>query len=105
MTECDHWMDTILDTKNRGDNGTGPWRLSTGQALRKLPPLVAFRKKIYQSIEELQQDLDAYIERYNTRRENQGKRCQGLTPMQTFLDNLPVAMEKNINNEELPLTA
>ena len=66
---------------------------------------IAFRKKIYKSLEELQEDLDSYIERYNTRRENQGKRCQGRTPMQTFLDNLPVAMEKNINKEELPLTA
>jgi transposase InsO family protein len=66
---------------------------------------IAFRKKIYQSLEELQQDLDAYIERYNTRRDNQGKRCQGRTPMETFLDNLPAAMEKNISKEELPLTA
>jgi len=55
---------------------------------------VAFRRKIYASIDELQADLDAWLEKYNTRRTHQGKRCQGRTPMATFLDNLPAAMEK-----------
>jgi transposase InsO family protein len=47
---------------------------------------VAFRKKIYRSLEELQSDLDTWIDEYNTQRPHQGKRCDGKTPMQTFLD-------------------
>lgn len=45
---------------------------------------VAFRKKLYTDLESLQADLDEYIVRYNTARTNQGKRCQGRTPMETF---------------------
>lgn len=55
---------------------------------------IAFRKKIYVGIDELQADLDAWMERYNTKRPHQGKRCQGRTPMQTFFENLPLAKEK-----------
>ncbi|MBE0564689.1 MAG: IS481 family transposase [Krumholzibacteria bacterium] len=55
---------------------------------------VAFRKRIYATLEALQADLDAWIEKYNTRRTHQGKRCQGRTPMATFLDNLPAAKSK-----------
>ncbi|RJX36304.1 MAG: hypothetical protein C4525_01075 [Desulfarculus sp.] len=33
---------------------------------------VAFRKKLYHSIEEIQADLDAFMEQYNTERTNQG---------------------------------
>lgn len=47
---------------------------------------VAFRKKLYKSLDEIQADLDAYIEKYNNQRTNQGKRCQGKTPRQTFDD-------------------
>jgi transposase InsO family protein len=46
---------------------------------------VAFRKKIYRSLEELQQDLDAWIERYNTERTHEGKMCCGRTPFATML--------------------
>ncbi|MCB0361511.1 MAG: transposase [Bdellovibrionales bacterium] len=47
---------------------------------------VMFRKKLYKSIEEIQVDLDQYMNKYNTQRTNQGKRCQGRTPRQTFDD-------------------
>jgi transposase InsO family protein len=57
---------------------------------------VAFRKKIYGSIEELQDDLDAWIVEYNQARPHQGRWCFGKTPMQTFLDALPLAKEKMI---------
>lgn len=49
---------------------------------------VAFRKKVYTSLEEIQDDLGQFMEWYNTQRTNQGKRCQGRTPMQTFTDSL-----------------
>ena len=61
---------------------------------------IAFRKKIYLNLEELQQDLDEWLQKYNNRRTNQGKRCQGRTPMETFLDNLPLAKEKMLSRKE-----
>lgn len=47
---------------------------------------VAFRRKIYRSIEELQTDLDDWLRHYNEERTHQGKMCCGRTPMQTLLD-------------------
>lgn len=58
---------------------------------------VAFRKKIYRSIEELQADLDAWLEDYNYRRPHQGRYCFGKTPMQTFLDARPISQEKHMS--------
>ena len=49
---------------------------------------VAFRKKLYRSLDEIQTDLDEFMKEYNEERTNQGKYCQGRTPMQTFLDGL-----------------
>jgi transposase InsO family protein len=58
---------------------------------------IAFRKKIYLTVEELQNDIDDWLLRYNNRRPHQGKRCQGRTPMETFLENLPLAKEKMLS--------
>jgi len=58
---------------------------------------VAFRKKIYSDLETLQMDLDEYMNEYNTRRTHQGKRCQGRTPMETFLDGKRYFEEKNLD--------
>ena len=55
---------------------------------------IAFRKKIYESIEMLQNDLDEWLREYNELRPHSGKYCYGKTPMQTFLDSLPLAKEK-----------
>ena len=55
---------------------------------------VAFRKRVYQTIEALQADLDAWMQEYNAVRSHQGRWCYGKTPMQTFIDTLPVAREK-----------
>jgi transposase InsO family protein len=57
---------------------------------------VAFRKKIYRTLEELQADLDVWLEEYNERRPHQGRWCYGKTPMQTFLDAIPLAKEKTM---------
>lgn len=56
----------------------------------------AFRKRIYASIDELQTDLDAWLDQYNNEREHQGRWCYGKTPMRTFLDSLNIAKEKLI---------
>ena len=55
---------------------------------------IAFRKKIYHTIDELQADLDAWLVEYNYRRPHQGRWCFGKTPMQTLLDAIPLAKEK-----------
>ena len=57
---------------------------------------IAFRKKLYRSIEELQTDLDAWLVEFNSARPHQGRWCFGKTPMQTFLDAKPIAEEKMI---------
>ena len=57
---------------------------------------VAFRKKLYRGIEALQADLDAWRKDYNEVRTHQGRWCFGKTPMQTFLDALPMTKEKTI---------
>ncbi len=55
---------------------------------------IAFRKKVYRGIEDLQADLDAWVTSYNENRPHQGRWCFGKTPMQTFLDTTPLAREK-----------
>jgi transposase InsO family protein len=55
---------------------------------------VAFRKKIYRALEELQADLDAWMQEYNERRPHQGRWCYGKTPLHTFIDSVPLAKEK-----------
>jgi len=58
---------------------------------------VAFRKKIYMTLEEMQTDLDAWIDTYNYDRTHQGKMCCGRTPMATFEDGKRISQEKNLN--------
>src|SRR5207237_3479302 len=55
---------------------------------------IAFRKKIYATISELQKDLDVWMTEYNEARPHQGRYCFGKTPMQTFLDAHTIAQEK-----------
>jgi transposase InsO family protein len=57
---------------------------------------IAFRKKLYASIEDLQNDLDLWVRSYNEERPHQGRWCFGKAPMQTFLDATPIAKEKMI---------
>ena len=58
---------------------------------------VAFRKKVYSSIDDLQQDLDEWINEYNNERTHSGKYCYGKTPIQTFLDTKHLAKEKMLD--------
>lgn len=58
---------------------------------------IAFRKKMYASLEDLQQDLDAWINYYNSERAHSGRYCFGKTPMQTFIDSKPLAQQKDVN--------
>jgi len=56
-----------------------------------------FRKTVYTSIEQLQDDLDLWIKAYNEERTHQGRWCYGKTPMNTFMDSRDLAHEKIIN--------
>jgi hypothetical protein len=47
---------------------------------------IAFRKKIYSTIDKLQKDVNEWIKQYNKERPHSGKCCFGKTPKQTFLN-------------------
>jgi transposase InsO family protein len=55
---------------------------------------VAFRRKIYRTIEELQTDLDAWLDYYNCQRTHQGKMCCGRTPLLSMIDAKEIWNEK-----------
>nr|WP_061246603.1 IS481 family transposase [Leptospira interrogans] len=59
---------------------------------------IAFRKKVYNSIEDLQKDLDQWSDSYNNERTHQGKYCFGKTPIQTFIDTKELAKNKYLDN-------
>lgn len=60
---------------------------------------IAFRKKLYDNLELLQQDLDEWMQYYNNERPHSGRYCYGKTPMETFFESLPLATEKIISSK------
>jgi transposase InsO family protein len=58
---------------------------------------VAFRKRLYTSLEQLQSDVDAWIAEYNESRPHSGKYCFGKTPMETFRSAKHLADEKQLD--------
>lgn len=61
---------------------------------------IAFRKKLYRNVEELQTDLDHWLMKYNEQRPHSGKYCYGKTPMQTFRETVHIAIEKTIKTPD-----
>ena len=57
---------------------------------------VAFRKKLYHTLEELQADLDTWLNYYNEERPHSGRYCYGKTPSQTFRESKQLAQEKRL---------
>ncbi len=57
---------------------------------------VTFRKKLYSSLNELQKDLDEWIDHDNHHRTHQGKMCCGRTPIETLLEGKLIWAEKNL---------
>lgn len=57
----------------------------------------AFRRKLYTSLEQLQADVDIWVDSYNRERTHSGKHCFGKTPLQTFLDSKPLAIAKQLD--------
>jgi transposase InsO family protein len=61
---------------------------------------VAFRKTMYESVAQLQADLDAYVTFYNRERVHQGYRTQGRTPYRAFCDGLVVQPTQEVTGSE-----
>jgi len=57
----------------------------------------AFRRKLYRTLEEIQADVDAWVETYNAERTHSGKYCYGKTPLQTFIESAPLATAKQLD--------
>jgi transposase InsO family protein len=57
----------------------------------------AFRRKLYHSLDEVQTDVDAWIQTYNAERTHSGKYCYGKTPLQTFIDSAKLAYDKQLD--------
>lgn len=53
---------------------------------------------MYNSLEEMQKDIDQWMELYNNERVHSGRYCFGKTPMQTFTDSKELAKAKDVNN-------
>jgi hypothetical protein len=81
-------------SRSRGGSGFGCLREDLRLGPNAISYRVAFRRKIYSGIEQLQADLDAWLREYNELRPHQGRWCYGKTPMQTFRDSVPLAKEK-----------
>lgn len=57
---------------------------------------VAFRKKLYSDLDDLQRDLDHWLKYYNLERVHSGRYCYGKTPMETFKESIILARQKMI---------
>lgn len=60
---------------------------------------VAFRKKLYNTLDELQADLDEWLVEYNRERSHSGKYCEGRTPLQTFRETKHLAHQKMLERQ------
>jgi transposase InsO family protein len=63
---------------------------------------IAFRKKLYESLEALQADLDLWIKEYNEQRTHTGKYCFGRTPWETFIASRELAVAKMVDHNYQP---
>jgi len=50
-------------------------------------------KKVYFTLEKIQTDLDAFLEKYKAKRTNQGKHCKSRIPLETFKDSLDLCWQ------------
>ncbi|MBK5105561.1 MAG: IS481 family transposase [Burkholderiales bacterium] len=57
---------------------------------------VAFRKTVFENIDQLQKELDIWIDFYNTQRTHQGKMCCGRTPLETLIDGKTAWLKKQL---------
>lgn len=64
---------------------------------------IAFRKKMYGSVDEIQADLDLWLNHYNNERPHSGRYCYGKTPMQTWNDSRDLARGKDLQSLFQPI--
>jgi transposase InsO family protein len=65
----------------------------------------AFRRKLYHSLDELQADVDVWMQSYNAERTHSGKYCYGKTPLQTFIESATLAYDKQLDRMQPTSTA
>jgi transposase InsO family protein len=56
----------------------------------------AFRRKLYHSLEQLQEDVDTWVAEYNNERTHSGKYCYG-KPMQTFIESIKLSHDRELD--------
>ena len=49
------------------------------------------------AFDELQTDVDAWMQSYNAERTHSGKYCYGKTPLQTFIESATLAYDKQLD--------
>ena len=59
----------------------------------------AFRRTLYQSLEEPHADVDVWVEAYNAERTHTGKYCAGKTPLQPFIESATLAYDKQLSDQ------
>ena len=57
----------------------------------------AFRRKLYHSLDQLQEEVDAWMAECNNERAHSGKCCYGKTPMQTFIESIKLAHDRELD--------
>lgn len=82
---------TRTKVKSPQTKGSVEWRHKT---LRNEFSRLTFRKKISLSLAELQAELERGRREYKEERPHPGRWCYGKTPLQTFLDTIPLAKEQ-----------
>lgn len=58
------------------------------------------RQKWYESVEEMQKDLDLYLVEYNTKRPHQGRNMEGRTPYEVFTTGLSKNETKEVTTDK-----
>jgi hypothetical protein len=71
--------------------------VNASQTIQEEFYIVAFRKKMYDNLQEVHKDPDVWMAYYNQERPHSGRYCFGKTPMQTFIESLPLARQKPLN--------
>lgn len=66
---------------------------------------IAGRTKWYESVVEMQSDLDVYLGYYNNERPHQGRLMEGRTPADMFIRGMPEEPVSCVNDKEVKLTA
>jgi transposase InsO family protein len=59
----------------------------------------------YETVAEMQATLEAFLLRYNRERPHQGRGMNGRTPLQAFVEGLPVRPEPQQENRPQPIAA